>query len=203
MALAVCLEMLAVLSFGCGPAKPAAPVLDPASSSPAARQLAEAQSVAEAALGKQAEILDHGDLAQNGTEQVLAVNRVANARQEAGSKGMVIRRAAILEKNGGKWSEVLRCDEHLKNTHGYLTGAPTAQVSGWRLEYNLDSGQGLELKFTPANAIADAPGTEDSSAKTLFVRWNKSAKRYQSLDQSHEKFLNEVPNLETPMSILK
>ncbi len=37
----------------------------------------ETQNVAEAALGKQAEILAHGDLARNGQEQLLVVNRFA------------------------------------------------------------------------------------------------------------------------------
>ncbi len=31
----------------------------------------------------------------------------------------------------------------------------------------------------------------------------QKAKRYQSFDQSHERYLSEVPSLETPQSILK
>jgi hypothetical protein len=209
-ALVFCLAVTAFISAGCDPAKPAAGTRpDP---DPAAKRAAEAQSVAEAALGKQAEILENGDLARTGSEQILAVNRIAGAQRASGNSGgeanspaILIRRAAILEKNGGKWSEVLRCDEHLKNTEGYLAGTPAAQVSGWRLEYNLDAARGLEMKFTPSGSDSDAAASAagDLPGKTVLVRWNKSAKRYQSLDQSHERFLNEVPNLETPMSILK
>ena len=168
--------------------------------------------MAEAALGKQAEILEHGDLARNGSEQILAVNRIANAQRAAGKpagagdpEAIFIRRAAILEKSDGKWSEVLRCDERLKNPNGYLAGTPAARVSGWRLEYSLDAGHGLEMKFTPADPDADGAGSGsgESPGKTVIVRWNKSAKRYQSLDQSQERYLTEVPTLETPMSILK
>lgn len=165
--------------------------------------------MAEAALGKQAEVLAHGDLARNGLEQILAVNRIENAQRGAGSPAnpaaILIRRAAVLEKSGGKWSEVLRCDERLKNPNGYLAGTPAARVSAWRLEYNLDAAQGLGMKFTPAGSDSDAAGSGpgESQEKTLVVRWNKSAKRYQSLDQSQERYLNEVPTLETPMSILK
>ena len=165
--------------------------------------------MAETALGKRAEVLAHGDLARNGSEQILAVNRLANARRDASGPaspaGILILRAAILEKSGGKWTEVLRCDERLKNPNGYLAGSPAARVSGWRLEYNTDAGQGLEMKFTPAeiDANAQGPGSSESPDKAVVVRWNTKAKRYQSLDASHEKYLNEVPTLETPLSILK
>jgi hypothetical protein len=207
-ALAVFLGMTALLLAGCNSAKPAAN----GGGDPAGKQAAETQGMAEAALGKQAEILEHGDLARNGAEQILAVNRIANAQRAAGKPAgtadpaaIFIRRAAILEKSGGKWSEVLRCDEHVKNPNGYLAGTPAARVSGWRLEYSLDAGKGLEMKFTPADSDADGAGSgsSESPGKSVVVRWNKSAKRYQSLDQSQERYLTEVPTLETPMSILK
>ena len=118
-----------------------------------------------------------------------------------------VTRAAILEKNGGKWSEVLLCDEHLKNPNGYLGGSPAARVAGWRLEYSQDAKEGLEMKFTPADRFdAVNVNTDESSGQnkpTFDVRWNKNAKRYQSFDQSHERYLSEVPSLETPQSILK
>lgn len=162
--------------------------------------------MAEAALGKRAEVLAHGDLARNGSEQILAVNRLVNARRDAaGPAGILILRAAILEKSGGKWTEVLRCDERLKNPNGYLAGSPAARVSGWRLEYNTDTARGLEMKFTPSDSDTDAQGLDsrESPKQALVVRWNTKAKRYQSLDASHEKYLSEVPALETPLSILK
>ena len=87
--------------------------------------------VAEAALGKQAEILARGDLARNGLEQVLVVNRLleassSRAEAAANSAPIFVTRAAVLEKMDGKWSEVLLCDEHLKNPNGYLGGSPAA-----------------------------------------------------------------------------
>jgi len=170
----------------------------------------EAHDVAETSLGKQAEVLAHGDLAQNGREQVLVVNRMSAAAADGGSTthpAILIRRAAVLEKDGGKWSQVLLCDEYLKNPNGYLGRSPSGRVSGWRLEYRQDAQQGLQMKFTPADKRDLTPeNAEESSGDTqptFDVRWNKSAKRYQSFDQSHERYLSEVPSIGIPQSILK
>jgi hypothetical protein len=170
----------------------------------------EARGVAESALGKQAEILARGDLALNGREQLLVVNRVSK-RAESGGGGanppIFVTRAAILEQIDGKWSEVLLCDEHLKNPSGYLGGSPVGRATGWRLEYTQDAKEGLEMKFTPAEKFDAASANADRNSEQKFpafdVRWNKNAKRYQSFDQSHERYLSEIPSLETPQSILK
>jgi hypothetical protein len=194
----------AVLLAGCSSAKPSPTANERANADAAAKESAEAQSMAEAALGKQAEILERGDLSGNGSDEILVVNRIVDAHRSApNSAAILVRRAAVLENRDGKWSEVLRCDEHLKNPNGYLAGTPAARVSGWQLEYRPDARQGLQMTFTPVDSDAAAPGSNASPAKGFVVRWNKAAKRYQSLDQSHERFLNEVPTLETPMSILK
>jgi hypothetical protein len=171
----------------------------------------EARGVAEASLGKQAEILAQGNLALNGRMQLLVVNRIPAgapvSKGAANSSPILVRRAAILEQNGGKWSQVLLCDEHLKNTDGYLGGTPPGPVAGWQLEYRQDAKEGLEMKFTPAERsdAVDVNADQSSQPKypTFDVRWNKSAKRYQSFDQSHERYLSEVPSLVTPQSILK
>jgi hypothetical protein len=186
-------------------------VTDPKLTSEATDVRDEARDVAEASLGKQAEVLAHGDLAQNGREQVLVVNRLSTAASSgaggANPSSIFVRRAAVLEKVGDKWSQVLLCDEHLKNPSGYLGRSPSGRVSGWRLEYRRDAQQGLQMKFTPAEKVDTvAANTGESSAETratFDVRWNKSAKRYQSFDQSHERYLSEVPLLETPQSILR
>ena len=170
----------------------------------------EARGVAEAALGKQAEILARGDLALNGREQLLVVNRISKqAASDGGGANppILVRRAAILEQNGGKWSEVLLCDEHLKNPNGYLGGSPAGRIDGWNLEFRQDAKDGLEMKFNPAG-IFDAFNLQTGERfglknATFDVRWNKNAKRYQSFDQSHERYLSEIPSLETPQSILK
>jgi hypothetical protein len=191
---------LSVLAGGCKPARQASSAID-RTDPDAAAERTETERVAEAALGNHAEVLEHGDLARNGLEQILAVNRMAKTQRGNGDSGgpapILILRAAILEKNGGRWAEVLRCDEHLKNPNGYLAGSPAARVSGWRLAYRTDAWRGLEMNFSPADADMDTQG------RAVVVRWNTKAKRYQSLDASQDRYLSEVPTVETPLSILK
>lgn len=170
----------------------------------------EARGVAEASLGKQAEVLAHGNLAMNGREQVLAVNPFATEAPGTGKTNaspIFVTRAAVLEKSGGTWSQVLLCDEHLKNPNGYLGGTPAERVTGWRLEYRQDAKEGLVMKFAPAEKFdAGHVNTDQSSGQKVpafDVRWNKSVQRYQSYDQSHERYLSEVPSLDIPQSILK
>jgi hypothetical protein len=195
---------------GCQSAKQVAPA-DVTAAPQRADVEDEARGVAEASLGKQAEILAHGNLALNGREQVLVVNRFATGTVagagNANPSPIFIRRAAVLEKNNGKWSEVLLCDEHLKNPNGYLGGIPPIRVTGWRLEFSQDAKEGLEMKFTPAERLdvvhVNADQSSEQTYPTFDIRWNNIAKRYQSFDQSHERYLSEVPSLETPQSILK
>jgi len=188
---------------GCQTAQQAAPA--EATAVPAHPDLEdEARQVARTSLGRDAEMLLHGDLALNGREQVLAINRfsagTAPGAEGSPSSWAFVTRAAVLEKNDGKWSQILLCDEHLKNPDGYLGGSPAAHVSGWRLEYSQDARDGLLMKFTPGELPGAAAG---KSGASLDVRWNKNAKRYQTFDQSHERYLSEVPSLETPQSTLK
>lgn len=192
--------------LGCKPAQQTAPT--EAAAPPAAPAVPENQQIAEAVLGSQAEVIAHGDLARNGSEQLLVVNRFDSATGGKARPGnpsdIFVTRAVIVEKNNGKWSEVLRCDEHLKNTRGYVGGAPAAPVTGWRLVVNPDTDQGLELQFEPAVASEGiSSSNRDAGGRTISIRWNTRTKRYQSLDQSHKGFLGEVPTLETPQSILK
>ncbi len=170
----------------------------------------EARGVAEAVLGKQAEILARGDLALNGREQLLVVNRTSKQLTSGGGRAnspILVTRAAVLEQNGGKWSEVLLCDEHLKNPNGYLGGSPVGRTNDWQLEFSQDAKDGLEMKFSPAEKFDAANANAEQGSEQKFpafdVRWNKNAKRYQSFDQSHERYLSEIPSLETPQSILK
>ncbi len=202
--------IMALSLAGCRTAPPAASA-DIETEAQSADRPDEAREVADASLGKQAEILARGNLAQNGREQVLVINRFSAgaqaSKESASSSPIFVTRAAILEKNDGKWAQVLLCDEHLKNPKGYLGGSPAARVNGWRLEYSQDERNGLEMRFTPAEKVdaLNANTEERSKARnaTLDVRWNKNAKRYQSFDQSHERYLNEVPSLETPQSTLR
>jgi hypothetical protein len=207
--------IVALSSAGCRPEQPAPGELK----TPAERAdgTNEARGVADASLGKQAEVLAHGNLAQNGREQILVVNRFSAAAQvstgapaskeQQNTSAVFVTRAAVLEKNGGKWSEILLCDEHLKNPNGYLGGSPAERVTGWRLEYRQDAKEGLQMKFTPAEGFdainVNAEQSSEPKVPTFDVRWNTIAKRYQTFDQSHERYLSEVPSLETPQSILK
>jgi hypothetical protein len=205
-ALALKIGLAAILLTGCNSAQPREAAGETATPD-VAKAAEETRSVAEAALGKQAEVLAHGNLARNDLEQLLVIDRFAGTQpaDAVNSASIFITRAAILQKNNGRWTEVLRCDEHLKNPNGYLGGSPAARVTGWRLEFNQDSKQGLEMKFTPANFEPGGheSGTGEPAGQTIVVRWNTRAKRYQSLDASQERYLSEAPTLETPHSILR
>lgn len=201
---------MALVLAGCQTAQQQPAVADQAAVE-RAQQAEEAHGVAEASLGKQSEILAQGDLALNGREQLLVVNRISGSSSinmnGASSSPIYILRAAVLEKNDGKWSQILLCDEHLKNPNGYLGGSPKGRVTGWQLQYSKDDKLGLEMNFTPANkfGVEDASTGQGSEEKqpTFSVRWNKNTKRYQSFDKSQERYLGEVPSLETPESTLK
>jgi len=170
------------VSPGATPAAPATPAVPE-----------EIQKAAETALGSDTEVLLYGDLARNGSRQILAVNRMKGTPQVA-MPGTVITRGVILENTGGTWKEILRCDEHLENPKGFLGNIPLAPVNGWRVQYEQDNDKGLLLYFTPA---ANPNGAR---ALPVEVRWNAKAKRYQSMDRNFENFLYELPALETPES---
>jgi hypothetical protein len=153
----------------------------------------EIQKAAETALGSDTEVLLYGDLAKNGSRQILAVNRM-KATPQVAMPGTVITRGVVLENIGGTWKEILRCDEHLENPKGFLGNIPLAPVNGWRLQYEQDNDKGLLLYFTPA---ANPKGAR---MLPVEVRWNAKAKRYQSMDRNFENFLYELPALETPES---
>jgi hypothetical protein len=172
-------------------ASPASPGATAAPATPAVPD--EVQKAAETALGSDTEVLLYGDLAKNGSRQILAVNRIKGTPQVA-MPGTVITRGVILENIGGTWKEILRCDEHLENPKGFLGNIPLAPVNGWRLQYEQDNDKGLLLYFTPA---ANPKGAR---MLPVEVRWNAKAKRYQSMDRNFENFLYELPALETPES---
>jgi len=175
-----------------GAAAPASPAASPgAPATPAVPD--DIQKAAETALGSETEVLVYGDLAKNGSRQILAVNRMKGTPQVA-MPGTVITRGVILENIGGTWKEILRCDEHLENPKGFLGNIPLAPVNGWRLQYEQDNDKGLLLYFTPA---ANPKGAR---ALPVEVRWNAKVKRYQSMDRNFENFLYELPALETPES---
>jgi hypothetical protein len=203
--------IMALSLTGCQPARQQTAAAEDPAPAETAGAVDEAQGVAEASLGKQAEILVRGDLALNGREQLLVINRFSSGARASKMDGspspIIVTRAAVLEKKDDKWSQILLCDEHLKNPSGYLGGTRAAPVNGWQLDYKQDSKDGLQMNFAPAeNTGALAANSTQSSEKSrapFHVRWNRNEKRYQSYDMTHERYLSEIPSLETPESTLK
>ncbi len=162
------------------PAKPAVPAIPP-----------DIQQVAENAMGSEAEVLVYGDLALNGNQQILVINRLKKT-PDAKAPGTLLTRAGIVENEGGKWKQIFLCDEHLKNTKGFLGATPLSDVPAWRLQYEQHADQGLVMYFTPL----DKP--TGGYIQTIGIRWNPKMKRYESLDRTYEHFLGESPALEIP-----
>ena len=193
----LCLSFLPIAIFtgGCGTEspKPAAH----AETKPAAPAIPdEVQSAAESLLGRETQVLAFGELAKNGKQQFLAANVVPKTPTN-NLPGTIITRAVVVQNSDGKWSEVLRCDEHLKNEKGFLGLTPLTPVTGWRLQSEQSDDKGLQLYFTPLK------GVTDSHVLPIGVRWNPKTQRYQSLDRTYEHFLAESPTIETARSRLR
>lgn len=182
--------MLVCLSVGCGQESPTPKQVTPAAeATPAPPAIPEdIQNAANGLLGTETQVLLVGDLAKTGDQQFLAANVVPKTPKN-NDPGTVVTRLVVAENKDGKWSEILRCDEHLKNSKGYLGLTPLNPITGWRLQYEQDPQKGLQLYLTPIK------GTGDAHVLPIGVRWNPKTKRYQSLDRTYENFLLESPTL--------
>ena len=184
-----------VVLFGCGSegAKTAADT-EKKSAEPAVPE--EMQDAAKALLGSEAQVLLFGDLAKTGKQEVLVANVVPNTPKSV-IAGTVVTRAVVAEKEDGKWVELMRADEYLKNSKGFLGQTPLQAVTGWKLQYEQSAEKGLTIYLTPIKA--------GSNERTLpiAVAWNPATKRYQSMDISYQHFLSEAPSLENPRSMLR
>jgi hypothetical protein len=192
--------LLVILSgAGCG-AEPSRPKAEPAEAKPAAPAAPaipdDIQDAAKALLGSDATVLLVGDLAKNGKKQFLAANVVPKTPKN-NVPGTVITRAVVAEEDGGKWTELLRCDEHLKNQKGFLGATPLDSITGWKLQFEQNAEKGLQLYFIPLKVNGD------THVLPVGVRWNPATKRYQSLDLSYEHFLKESASLENVRSTLR
>ncbi len=186
---------LAIVLGGCGAdaskpaaqaeAKPAEPVVPE-----------EIQLAAKSLLGSESQVLAFGDLAKNGKQEFLVANVVPKTPTN-NLPGTIVTRVVVAENTDGKWAEVLRCDEHLKNEKGFLGWTPLAPVTGWRLQFEQNAEKGLQLYFTPLKGITD------SHVLPIGVRWNPATKRYQSLDRNYEHFLLESSSLQDARSTLR
>jgi hypothetical protein len=190
-----CLFLLGAAFSGCSSESPK-PALQ-AESKPAEPAVPEEmQNAAMALLGSDAQVLLHGDLASTGKQQILAANVVPNTSKSV-VPGTVITRAVVAENQDGKWMELMRCDEYLKNPKGFLALTPLQPVTGWKLQYEEGSDKVMTLYFTPIKS-----GTTQRTLP-IAVKWNSATKRYQSMDPSYQHFLGEAASLENPRSTLR
>jgi hypothetical protein len=185
---------LLVLS-GCG-SEPPKPTPEAAQKAAEAAIPQDAQDAANTLLGSDTQVLLYGDLAKNGQKQMLAANVVPNTPKSTVA-GTVVTRAIIAENVDGKWTELFRADEYLKNQKGYLALTPLQSVTGWKLQYENSPDKGMSLYFTPVQK-----GTTEKTLP-IAVRWNPEQKRYQSMDMSYQHFLNEAPSIGSPRSALR
>jgi hypothetical protein len=184
---------------GCGSDEPPKPAAEQAPAKPAEPTIPDdVQTAAQNFLGKETKVLLLGELAKNGKQQFLAANVVPKTPKNENLSGTIITRAVIAENDDGNWTELFRCDEHLKNAKGFLALTPLTSVAGWRIQYDQDPVKGLQLYLTPIQGTAIDP-----HLLPIGVAWNPAAKRYQSLDRTYEHFLSESASLETARSRLK
>jgi len=189
--LSLSLLALALVLAGCGSEAPKPEAKKPAE--PVVPE--EIQDAASAFLGSETQVLLFGDLALTGKQQFLAANIIPNTPKKMVA-GTAVSRAVVAENNNGKWVELMRADEYLKNQNGYLGLTPLQPVTGWKLQYENNPGRGLAMYFTPIRIGSN-------SERTIAVKWNPETKRYQSLDINYEHFLLEAPSLSSPRSSLR
>jgi hypothetical protein len=176
-------------------AAPAAPGTTPGGTPDKPLQIPDdIQTVAAKSLGDDTTVLAYGELANNGKQQILAINALKTTPPGV-APGILFNRLVVLQKNGDVWKEVLRGDEHLENEKGFLGGIPLAPVNGWRLQLDqTDATKGMAMYFSPIVA------PKGGHIAALEVRWNAKVGRFQSMDTSFTQFVSEVPQLETPES---
>jgi hypothetical protein len=194
----ICLQAAIAVSLifvGCGTDTPK-PTAQAENKPPEPAIPQEFQNAAAALLGSDAQVLLYGDLAKTGKQQVLVANVLPNTPKSTVA-GTVVTRAVVAESEDGKWSELMRADEYLKNPKGYLGLTPLQAVTGWKLQYENSAEKGMYLYFTPVKAGAN------EKTLPIAVRWNPTTKRYQSMDLSYEHFLGEAPSLDSPRSTLR
>jgi hypothetical protein len=186
-----------ILGVGCSTEAPKPSPEPAAQAKPAEPAIPDdIQDAAKHLLGSDAQVLLVGDLAKNGKRQFLAANVVPKTPKN-NMPGTVITRAVVAQDDDGKWTELLRCDEHLKNQKGYLGLTPLDSINGWRLQFEQNPGKGLQLYFTPLKVNGD------THVLPVGVRWNPATNRYQSLDASYEHFLKESTSLQNVRSTLR
>jgi hypothetical protein len=194
-ALLICTPLLLA---GCSNDSPPQPAAETAAKPAEPPVPDDIQTAAQGLLGKETKVLVFGDLAKNGKQQFVAANVVPKTPKNENLSGTIITRAVVAEDDDGKWNELLRVDEHLKNSKGFLALNPLTGVAGWRIQYEQDPVKGLQLYFTPIQGAGI-----DAHLQPIGVAWNPQTQRYQSLDRTYEHFLLESSSLEAAKSRLR
>src|SRR5580704_18391483 len=190
------LGLASLLLTGCGDDPAPKPSAEEAAKPAAPAVPEDMQTAADNLLGKETQVLVFGDLAKTGKQQFLAAIVVPKTPKND-IPGTIVTRAVIAEETDGKWTELLRCDEYLKNSKGYLALTPLSSVAGWKVQYEQDPVKGIQLYFTPVKMGAD------KHVLPIGIAWNPATKRYQSLDMTYEHFLLEKATLDTARSVLR
>jgi hypothetical protein len=193
---AASLTLAAFLLISCGDEPAPKSSVEEAAKPPEPAVPEEIQTAAQSLLGKETQVLVFGDLAKTGKRQFLAANVVPKTPKND-IPGTIVTRAVIAEETDGKWTELLRCDEYLKNSKGYLALTPLSSVAGWKVQYEQDPVKGIQLYVTPVKTGAD------KHVLPIGIAWNPATKRYQSLDMTYEHFLLEKATLDTARSVLR
>lgn len=195
---AIFLALTSLLPGGCGDETPQKTVAETPAQPAEPPVPDDIQAAARDLLGKETQVLVYGDLAKTGKRQFLAANVVPKDPKHP-IPGTIVTRAVVAQETNGQWTELLRCDEFLKNSRGFLALTPLSSVAGWRIQYDQDPIKGIQLYFTPIKGA----GAMDPHELPIGVAWNRATKRYQSLDRTYEHFLMESPSLSNARSVLR
>ena len=134
---AATLFFLGAVAGGCGTEPPKPKAEAAAEAKPAEPAIPEdIQAAAKQLLGSDAQVLLFGDQAKTCNQQFLAANVVPKTPKN-NIPGTVVTRAVVAEEDGGKFTELLRCDVHWKNPKGFLGATPLDSITGWRLQYDI------------------------------------------------------------------
>ena len=160
----------------------------------AAQQPAEAvpddiQAAARGTYGNEAVVLGYGTFFNTGSTQALVATRLAPGSlpgvpstsappSQNPETSADVYHVSIIVRTADKWHEAFRADEHLKNEHGYLAGAPAVAVPAWHMVYEKTADDGFRLTLTP---LGGAPGTKQTPVQ---VAWNPKRREYDSLSAS-------------------
>jgi len=98
---------------------------------------------------------------KNASQQFLAANVVPKSSKN--NCRHIVTRAVVPQTKDGKWMEILRCDEHLKNQKASCLALPR-RCHGWRLAFEQDPRKGLAFVLHTAKRRVDTQPSPSASA---------------------------------------